>query len=417
MKRLRIAVMPGPFPLLSTTFIFDQIVGLLALGHDVEVFAQPAAERGAVHPDFFRHEVAGRTHYWLSGRSTPLDAARRTAVLLRREPRGTLERLVRSLDPRSFGMRGASGYLWCLASELLLRPGFDVVLCHFGEHGARAEMLRRIGAFSAPIVTVFHGYDISRYVENHGASVYDELFEAGELMLPISDHWRRRLIELGCPASKIRVHRMGVDQTTIALRERTLAPGETPRILSVARLTEKKGIEYALRALGALRVRGIESEYHVVGDGPLRAELERLARDLHLEASVVFHGAQPHERVMELQGEAHVFLAPSVTARDGDQEGIPVAIMEAMAGGMPVISTRHSGIPELVIDGETGYLTAERDVDGLAHALARVLAERDQWARMGRSAHRVIAERHDRRKLDAELSAMLDQVAQSRTTR
>jgi colanic acid/amylovoran biosynthesis glycosyltransferase len=405
-KRLRIAIVVGRFPSLSTTFILDQIVGLLRLGHEVEVFAQPPDAMGPVHAAIERYGILDRTHYWFRGLRTLPDVTRRTASLLRRDPLGTALRLLTSLDPVRFGLRGTSGHLWCLASAMLARPRFDVVLCHFGEQGLRADLVRRIGAFDAPLVTIFHGYDMSRYVREHGSSVYAKLFEGGALMLPISDHWRTKLIELGCPSEKIRVHHMGVDCKAIPFRERR-SSDHTPRILSVARLTEKKGIEYALKALGMLAQRGVAFEYDIIGQGPLRATLEGLAREVGLEGRVTFHGGQARERVSELRENAHILLAPSVTASDGDQEGIPVAIMEAMASGMPVISTIHTGIPELVVDGITGYLAKERDADGLAEAISRLLSERPRWPTMGREARRIVEERYDLGALHSELVALL----------
>ncbi len=408
--RLRIALVTGSFPSLSTTFILDQIVGLLALGLDVEVFAQRPAP-GPTHEAFARHRLAERTHYWLDGARTPLAVAQRTAALVRRDGPSTLRTALGSLDPLAFGVQGASGRLWCFASTFLARGPFDVVLCHFGEQGLRADALRRVGACGAPIVTVFHGYDVTRFVVEHGRGVYARLFEGGEQMLAVSEHFRNVLVSLGCPASKVQVHRMGVDLEAIPFLERRLAPGDPARLLSVARLTEKKGIEFALRALASPRLQGASLHYDVVGDGPLRESLEQLARRLDVERRVSFHGGLPREKVDALRKRAHVLLAPSVTAADGDQEGIPIAIMEAMASGMPVVSTVHTGIPELVADGVTGQLVKERDVDGTAAAIARVLGDHARWPDIGLAARRIVETRYDQRRLYVELAEILGEIA------
>jgi colanic acid/amylovoran biosynthesis glycosyltransferase len=237
-------------------------------------------------------------------------------------------------------------------------------------------------------------------------------------MLPISDRWARRLEELGCPREKIAVHRLGVDTRAFAFHERHARPNEGVRLLSVCRLAEKKGVEYALRAIALLRSRSPELRYDIVGDGPLRGDLEKLVIELDLSDRVVFHGACRREEVAALVGAAHVFVAPSVTARDGDQEGIPVAIMEAMASGLPVVSTRHGGIPELVHDGATGALVGERDVAGLARALHRLLDDRPSWARLGREGRRVVETEYDLERQNDRLEQRLfDLVSSARSKR
>jgi colanic acid/amylovoran biosynthesis glycosyltransferase len=228
-------------------------------------------------------------------------------------------------------------------------------------------------------------------------------------MLPISEHWRRRLLELGCPPEKVRVFRMGVALDTFEFRPRR-AEGAPVSLLSVGRLVEKKGFEFGLRAFaGALHAHpGLR--YDIAGDGPLREPLERLARELGLAERVRFHGRLLRSEVEQLRRRANILLAPSVTDGEGDQEGIPVVIMEAMASGIPVISTRHSGIPELVVDGETGLLAPERDAPALVAALDRLLAESELSERLARAARERVAALHDQARLNDELAQLLGEV-------
>jgi colanic acid/amylovoran biosynthesis glycosyltransferase len=225
-----------------------------------------------------------------------------------------------------------------------------------------------------------------------GPDVYERLFREGDLFLPISDYWKTRLVEHGCPEDRIVVHHMGVDCDQFEFAPREMEPGEPVRLLSVCRLVEKKGIEYAIRALAKVVGGGASAdsaldagarlEYTIVGSGPLRPHLESVVDELGLSGCVRFLGSLPSDEVAELMAGAHVFLAPSVTAEDGNKEGIPVAIMEAMATGLPVVSSRHSGIPELVEDGVTGLLAEERDVSGLADRLARLVRDPELHARL-----------------------------------
>jgi len=145
-------------------------------------------------------------------------------------------------------------------------------------------------------------------------------------------------------------------------------------------LVEKKGIEIALRAVAQAATRGLDVEYRIVGDGPLRAPLEKLTDELGIRQRVVFDGWRGHDEVADRLRRAHVMLAPSVTSEDGDQEGIPVVLMEAMAAGLLVLSTLHSGIPELV---PHPYLVVERDVDALAARLEWLVRHPARWPAIG----------------------------------
>jgi colanic acid/amylovoran biosynthesis glycosyltransferase len=181
--------------------------------------------------------------------------------------------------------------------------------------------------------------------------------------------------------------------------------------LSVGRLVEKKGLRYAIEALsmpGETLARPFI--YRIVGEGPLRQELGALAAERGIGERVIFCGALPAPRVQELMSGAHALLAPSVTATDGDMEGIPVVLMEAMALGPTVFSTRHSGIPELVRDGDTGYCLAEHDSLGLSRALVSWSKRPSSWSAMTERARRLVelefnAELLARRLADA-LSAL-----------
>jgi colanic acid/amylovoran biosynthesis glycosyltransferase len=262
---------------------------------------------------------------------------------------------------------------------------FDVVHCHFGPVGQLAAQLRDIGAIDGAIVTTFHGVDVSSVLRGD-PTYYRSLFARGDLFLPISDAWRARLVAHGCDPGRIEVHRMSVDLRRLTLQPRRLRPAEPLCLLSIGRLIEKKGVEYGVRAVARLAAQGRAVRYTIVGDGPERRRLETLAADLGLGPSVEFLGWRVCEEILALMLDHHVLLAPSVTDRGGDMEGIPVTIMEAMATGMPVISTWHSGIPELVQNGVTGSLVDERDVDALADAVNRLADHADVWEELGRRA-------------------------------
>ncbi len=177
-----------------------------------------------------------------------------------------------------------------------------------------------------------------------------------------------------------------------------------------------EALQYALDAVAqVLRERPGALTYHVVGDGPLRAELEAQAERNGLREYVTFHGWKDRAAATKLLDEMHLMLLPSTTAADGDREGIPVSLMEAMARGLPVVSTRHSGIPELVEAGCSGFLAEERDVPALVECLRALLDHPDMWSGFGRAGRERVEEAFDIHRLNDDLSRHLDSIVSSAT--
>lgn len=388
---MRIAFLLGTFPLLSETFVLNQITGLVDRGHEVDVYAERRGAAGEAHPDALSYGLMARARLEEMPLSRTLRALRLPGRLLR-DPLPA-HALARALDVRRHGLEAAS--LRLVYAALPFAPGrrYDVVHAHFGANGRRAALLREMGLLAGPLVTSFHGVDVTLYPRQRGRDIYAPLFRSGELFLPISARWNEQLVSLGCPRDRIVVHRMGVDCRRFGERPAHDVGQRGVRLVSVARLVEKKGIEYALRALAALLRSGGRVEYCVAGDGPLRRPLERLSQDLGVGAAVRWLGPMGHGELPRLLAESDIFVAPSVTAADGDEEGIPVSIMEAMAAGLPVVATHHSAIPELVDGGVSGLLVRERDPEALAAALGRLVGDPALRAVMGRAGRaRVLAE-------------------------
>lgn len=405
---MRIAVVVGVFPTVSETFVLNQITGLIDRGHDVRILAARVGRPAAIHDDIIRYGLMDRARY---SHGLPEDHPRRLIAALPLLARAVVSREghgARLLSAARFGFGAAPLELLADAAAFRGIEPFDVVLCHFGPVGVRAARLREAGVVRGRVVTVFHGSDVSAFVRRAGSLAYSQLFRTGDLFLPVSDQWRRRLIALGCPAQRIAVHRMGVDCRRFPFAPRDRAEGEPLRLVTVARLLERKGVEYAIRAVAALVAAGVDVEYTIVGDGPLRGVLGQLIRELDLSERVKILGSIAHAGVASVLARSHVMVAPSVTAGNGDVEGIPVALMEAMATGLPVVSTIHGGIPELIDDEVTGYLVAEGDVHALSAKLHYVARHPGEWRRVGAAARKFIVQRHDIQLLNDQLSRRLE---------
>jgi len=228
----------------------------------------------------------------------------------------------------------------------------------------------------------------------------------------MSNDMREDLLRLGCPDAKIRIHYYGIDlaQFKYVERDSTATP---VRILFVGSLTDRKGVEDVLCAFAQLAKQHPQLELRFVGSGPLRSTLERLARTWGIGDRVSFAGFVRHEEMRDELSRAHIFCHPSRMLKNGDKEGIPGTIVEAMATGLPVVTTRHAGIPEMVRDGEDGFVVAERDVTAIAQALLTLANNPELRALMGRNATSQAQQKADAVCLTAELEAIYRDVLAS----
>ncbi|WP_414565668.1 MULTISPECIES: glycosyltransferase [unclassified Anabaena] len=256
-----------------------------------------------------------------------------------------------------------------------------LIHAHFGVCGALALPLARY--LRIPLIVTFHGLDATmtdEYAQHESISsrVYlkrrEALKQETRLFIAVSEFIKAELVKKGFPANKILVHYIGVD--TELFKADTNVNRESV-VLFVGRLVEKKGCEYLIRAMAEVQSVLPNVELVVIGDGPLRLNLEALAANLLHRYQ--FLGFQPSNVVKSWMNRARLLAAPSVTATQGDSEGLPIVILEAQAMGTPIISTLHAGIPEGVIHGETGFLAPERDSKLLAEYIVQLFKDPEKW--------------------------------------
>jgi colanic acid/amylovoran biosynthesis glycosyltransferase len=259
-----------------------------------------------------------------------------------------------------------------------------VIHCHYGPNGQRAAAWRKLGALRGPILTTFHGFDANLLPKLHGSDMYRELFHDGELFTVGSEFMQRQLFGLGAPLDKIIKLPSGVDLTRFKFCPPRKLSGEF-RLLTVARLIEVKGIEYALRAVALSRADLPDLRYIIAGDGPLRPTLEALARNLSVDDIVIFKGAVSREEVEAELAASHVAVLPAVVAANGEEEGQSLFVAEAQACGIPVVATNAGGVPESLRNGESGFLVPPRDADALGSAIITLAKDRARRERMGQA--------------------------------
>ncbi len=307
--------------------------------------------------------------------------------------RGTASWVIRAA--KWIGARSGASGLWAGLCAAKWQP--QLLHAHFGSRGWEILPLKRKARI--PLVTSFYGYD-AWFLPEQGVlwrERYAQLFEEGDLFLVEGPAMKDRLANLGCPAVKILVHRIGVDLAYLSFRPRKFQP--PLKVLMVGSLVEKKGFRYGLEACLRVRACGGDLDITIVGDSPpgrpddawIKAELQGIASRPELAGRVTFKGYLGLGETLRELEKHDILLAPSQHSREGDAEGgSPVVLTQAMALGLICIGTRHCDIPSIVRAEETGYLCEEKDSLGIANALTRIATAPDEAMRFASNGRRLV---------------------------
>ncbi|MFV1995168.1 MAG: glycosyltransferase, partial [Verrucomicrobiales bacterium] len=262
----------------------------------------------------------------------------------------------------------------------------DLMHVYFG-HTA-VHLLPFIRRWPRPVVGSFHGMDVQPRDDQPGyLKRLRELLQVLPLVLARSESLKGRLLAMGCPGEKIRINRTGIPMESFPRHAREFpGAGGAWRIVQACRLIEKKGLDGSLKAFAGFLKRYPGARFSIAGEGPLEESLRRQAGELGIGESVDFAGFLSEAALRDLYNEAHIFLHPSRLTADQNQEGVPNSMLEAMATGLPVVATRHGGIPEAVAADRAGLLVPERDVEGIETSLLRLAEQEGLWRSMGEAA-------------------------------
>ena len=285
-----------------------------------------------------------------------------------------------------------AGWPAAVVTKLLVRRHQpDLLLVEFGFHALR--VMEAAAECQIPLVVHFRGSDLSAWTKFGAQKMrYRRLMRIASGAIVKSQPMRQTLLDLGMESERILISASGANEKLF----HSSAPGSAPPVfLAVGRFVAKKGSLFTIRAFAQLVAQYPRADVALwmVGEGPLQQQAKALVRELGLEAVVRFWGAQSQQKVAELMREARGFVQHSVVAPDGDSEGNPVAVMEAQLSGLPVVATRHAGIPEVVRHGESGWLVAEADVVGMAEGMQRLVEDPGLAQRWGEAGRRRIQER------------------------
>jgi glycosyltransferase involved in cell wall biosynthesis len=285
-----------------------------------------------------------------------------------------------------------------LESLLRILNKTDARLLHIYFGHIAVHLLPLIRAWAKPTVVSFHGADVLVDMDKPAyRKATKEMLNAVKRVLVRSESLRRAVVDLGCDENKIDIMRTGIPLDEFPFRERNFPQNGEWRFVQACRLIEKKGLPTSLRAFAGFAARYPGSGLTIAGDGPLLAELQELVRDLKINNRVSLTGFISQEKLREIFYASHIFLHPSETGHDGNQEGVPNSMLEAMASGLPVFATHHGGIPEAIEHGVSGVLVRERDHEALTRALLEASQDRQLLARLARGGADAVAQKFDQR--------------------
>jgi glycosyltransferase involved in cell wall biosynthesis len=297
-------------------------------------------------------------------------------------------------------------------AQAIQRVNGQVLHVYFGN--IAVLLLPLLREAPVPIIVSFHGADAGVEAERPAyVAAIREVLGLARLVLARSEALAERIVTMGCPREKIRIHRTGIPLERFPFQARTAPADGAWRFFQACRLIPKKGLHTTLRAFARFAEKFPLASFTVAGEGPLLDELTALAAELGIAEKVRFTGFLTHKELLEQLVAAHVFLHPSETGPDGNQEGVPNSMLEAMSTGLPVVATWHGGIPEAVDDGVSGFLVNERDPEALAEALFKLADNPARYAKMCPAAAQSVAERFEQSRQIEVLDICYDEAAKA----
>lgn len=414
---MKIAFVLDQFPRLSETYFLEQIVGLLQAGHQLDIIATIPGGQPKVHPDVARFRLLERTHYT----GLPADEGARLVVARRilKKLLDAPQNIPQLLPFPLYGCMTLDHFARVVYGAALFSSfkdtSYDIIHCHYGPNGLMGASLRQLGILRGHLVTTFHGSDAYVYPTRWRVPVYEYLFRSTDLCTVSTDYMKDTVVRLGANADKVKKLPVGLDLKKFAFKPRMVGADGVIKLATVARLVEKKGLEYSIKAVAEVckRLSTARIQYNIAGDGPRRESLQRLIHDLGMDDHIHLLGWLDQTETAQLLDDSHIFLLPSITGRDGNKEGQALVLQEAQAMGLPVIATIHNGIPEGLLDGKSGLLVPERDVSALAEALYSLVSRPESWHEMGRLGRSFVEQNYDIDMLNRRMIGMYEELVHS----
>jgi glycosyltransferase involved in cell wall biosynthesis len=289
--------------------------------------------------------------------------------------------------------------------ESFIKNKIQVCLAHYGPTGD--SMYKICNDLNIPLIVHFHGFDATTYEVLERYENYKELFKNATRIIAVSRAMEQHLLSIGCPKNKLVYNTYGPNEQFI-----DLAPSlESNTLLGIGTFTDKKAPYYTILSFGLLLREIPDAKLILAGKGSLMGTCKNLVRYLKMEHAVSFPGVLTPEEFRKEILSARAFVQHSIRAESGDCEGTPVAILEASGSGLPVISTKHAGIPDVIMNGETGILVEEHDVEGMAAAMKKLLTDKSIAREMGIAGKKNIKNNFSMKRHIEALTRIINEVS------
>ena len=348
-RRIKVLMIVPSFPKIHDICMLNQITGLIDRFLDVTIYAPKLGDTSKMQEDVIKYDLLSRT-------------------------------IVSEALPENLN-------------------DYDIVVFQLGH---KAVNIKKTHNFIGKVVICLRGYDITGFIKEN-PHAYDEFFETCDLFLPVCESFKIILEGLGCDPKKILIHYSGIDCSRFAFKQRPL-PQEGPiNILSAGRFVEKKGFMYSIIAVARLIRQYPRMRYTIIGDGELKKHHRKLIKKLGMKGKIKLINWLTHDEYIKVLDKSHIFIVPSVTARDNDQEGIPNVLKEAMAMGLVVIATDHSGNRELIIDKISGFLVPERNSAAIIRSVEYILHHPESLIAMQLTARDMVDKNFDNKIVNDKL--------------
>lgn len=398
---MKILFFVSQFPCTSETFVLNQVTSMIDKGHDVRIYSYGAADKNCNHKDIEKYNLLSKTIYM--DMQVPQSHIKRLFKIIPSILSLYIKyglKIFKLSNPKYGDIKKSKNLMQYYIAQRFLSLDWapDAIVSHFGDNGIIITALRNasIIPLRTKCFTYFHAHEICRMSIKDTSNFYKAIFNKYDILLPINHLWKKQLIAAGANPCNVKVLRMGVDLMRFNYIE-TNNINDTINILMVGRLCGQKGYEFAIKGVSEYtKITKKKISFKIIGQGELDNKLKSLVRELNASDYIHFLGAQPQQIVAEEMQKANIFILPSVTDDNGFMEGIPVALMEAMARGLICISTYHSGIPELITDKVSGFLCKEKDSNDISKALCSIEnLSKDEFDTIRLNAHNNIEENFD----------------------
>lgn len=404
---MRIVFFQVEFPRLCEAYLLDQIVALIRSGHQVEIISNLRSDHPKIHPEIKTYNLEASARYLDLPYGLWPQIFSAIKLVLQNFHKAPLT-ILKSLNFLGYDCPCLDIYLRVIhATVLFARTGktnYDIFYGCLGYMGSTLVALRQLGIIQGKIITTYASNDIYVYPHQFKHNVYASLWKYCNLHLCNTNYAANCIKELGANPSSIKTLPLGLDLNQFPFKERIADPNSPIKILTMARLVEKKGLEYSIRAFAQVckANSSLNLIYKIAGDGPNRPQLESLIEELGMGDRIFLLGWQDRDECVKLFLDAHFYIIPSITASDGNKETQGFALQEAQATGLPVIATDHNGFPEGLVEGESGYLVPEKDSDALATMITKLVNSPERWPAMGRAGRHFIENKYDITKINQE---------------